>query len=287
MYLEKAVFPTNSREMDYLWTSHQVNLTYNTSVYPFKTLSEKGLTTLELAPLTILYGGNGSGKTTALNLLAEKVRAARVSIFNQTVFYPEYLEMMAVSLSNERPDICRMIASDDVFDYLLNLRHINQGLDQKRHQLAEEYTKKKYAQFQMQTIEDYETLKRVNDTRRKTQSQFVNGETTENVPTYSNGESAYKYFTETITENGLYILDEPENSLAPQLQIQLGQFIEEAVRFYRCQIIMATHSPFLLSMKGATVYNLDTSPVRTKSWVELANVRTTYDFFQKHAQLFK
>lgn len=45
---------------------------------------------------------------------------------------------------------------------------------------------------------------------------------------------------------------------------------------------MATHSPFLLSMRGAKIYDLDEDPVDVKRWTELSNVRAYYDFFQKH-----
>lgn len=44
---------------------------YNT-MYPFFVLSARGLERLAFRPVTIFYGGNGSGKTTALNIIAEK-----------------------------------------------------------------------------------------------------------------------------------------------------------------------------------------------------------------------
>ena len=39
---------------------------------------------------------------------------------------------------------------------------------------------------------------------------------------------------------------------------------------------------FLLSMKGAKIYDLDEEPVDVKRWTELENVRAYYDFFKKH-----
>ena len=54
------------------------------------------------------------------------------------------------------------------------------------------------------------------------------------------------------------------------------------MRFYGCQFIIATHSPFLLSMKGAKIYDLDEEPVDVKRWYELENVRAYYEFFKKH-----
>ena len=49
---------------------------------------------------------------------------------------------------------------------------------------------------------------------------------------------------------------------------------------------MATHSPFLLSMKGAKIYDMDEEAVDVKRWSELKNVRAYYDFFKKHEREF-
>ena len=102
----------------------------------------------------------------------------------------------------------------------------------------------------------------------------------------SNGETAYLYFTKQIEENALYLLDEPENSLSAVLQDKLRQFIEDSARFYNCQFIISTHSPFLLSMKGAKVYDLDSVPVESKKWTELENVRLYHEFFKTHENEF-
>ena len=88
----------------------------------------------------------------------------------------------------------------------------------------------------------------------------------QNVRAQSNGESAFRFFTEHIKENALYLLDEPENSLAADLQLQLSQFIADTARFYHCQFIIATHSPFLLAMEHCRIYDLDAIPVTVKPW---------------------
>lgn len=88
--------------------------------------------------------------------------------------------------------------------------------------------------------------------------------------------------TEKIEKNGLYLLDEPENSLSPMRQMELMRFIEDSARFFGCQFIISTHSPFLLAMNGAKIYDLDENPVQVKKWTELDNVRTYYEFFNKH-----
>jgi predicted ATPase len=169
---------------------------------------------------------------------------------------------------------------------MLNIRYLNEGIDQKREELFDEYLDFKYSHFQIKSIEDYEQLKKVNAARSKTQSRYVRNQLMNNVREYSNGESAFMYFTEKIQENGLYLLDEPENSLSPKLQIELMKFIEDSARFFNCQFIISTHSPFLLAMNGAKIYDLDENPVDVKRWTELENVRMYYNFFKEYDREF-
>jgi predicted ATPase len=135
-------------------------------------------------------------------------------------------------------------------------------------------------------MDDYDQLRKVNSARSKTQSRFVRSELMGNVREYSNGESAFQYFVEKINENGLYILDEPENSLSPKRQIELMSFIENSARYLGCQFIISTHSPFLLAMRGAKIYNLDENPVDVSRWTELENVRIYHDFFKGYEKEF-
>lgn len=123
--------------------------------------------------------------------------------------------------------------------------------------------------------------------RRSTQSKYIRKNLPDNVREHSNGESAFIYFTDKIKENSLYLLDEPENSLSPQKQQELLRFLEDSARFFGCQFIIATHSPFLLSMRGAKIYDMDEEVADIKKWTELENVRAYYEFFKKHENEFE
>ena len=102
----------------------------------------------------------------------------------------------------------------------------------------------------------------------------------------SNGESALMYFISEIKDNGIYLLDEPENSMSASMQLKLTKFLEESARFFNCQFIIATHSPFILGMNGATIYDLDSVPVSTKKWWELENMKIYYNFFKDNSEKF-
>jgi len=278
-YISHINFPTANQESDFICGIRGTS--YDT-FYPFRVLSARGrnLERIDFDPITILYGGNGSGKSTALNIIAEKLNISRDSVFNKSNFYPDYLKMCEVKLNTNLPKSSRIITSDDVFDYMLNIRNINEGIDHKREDIFKDYLDTKSTRFQLQSLEDYEQLNKIVKTRTQTQSKYVRNSLMDNIPEISNGESAFKYFTERITQDSLYILDEPENSLSPNHQIQLARFIEDSARFYNCQIIMATHSPFLLAI-NAKAYDLDASPAQVKHWTELENIRIYHDFFTK------
>lgn len=282
-YLKAMTFPDQEVEFDFFMN---IKRTVYDTYYPFQILSKKQVEQLDFEPITILYGGNGSGKTTVLNIIAEKIELERDSLFNKSNFFTDYLWYCGVELERPVPSHSRIITSDDVFDYILNVRTLNEGIDLKREELFEDYLDAKYSQFQMKSLEDYEQLKKVTDARRKTQSRYVRQELMDNVIEQSNGESAFRYFTEKIEENGLYLLDEPENSLSPKRQLELMKFIEDSTRFFGCQFIISTHSPFLLSLKEAKIYDLDSEPVEVKKWTQLENVRTFYDFFKQHEDKF-
>jgi len=283
IYLNHFKFPDDDSEFDFILG---IKRTCYDSLYPFKVLSAHGFERIDFEPITILYGGNGSGKSTALNIIAEKTQIRRDSVFNKSNFYPDYIDLCKMDVEVKIPQNSRIITSDDVFDYILNIRTLNEGIDQKREEVFEEYLDAKYAEFQLKSITDYDQLKKVNKARSKTQSKFVRSELMDNIREYSNGESAFKYFTEKIGENGLFILDEPENSLSPKRQIELAKFIEESVRYFDCQVVISTHSPFLLALRGAKIYNLDENPVTVERWTELPNVRLYHEFFELHKNEF-
>lgn len=292
LYLSHFQFP--GRELEYNFTMNEKRTCYDT-FYPFLVLSEHHLEMLDFEPVTILYGGNGSGKTTALNVIAEKLGLERDTLYNRSNFFEEYTRLCSYQGGDgggsrrapRMPKGSRIITSDDVFDFMLNLRSINDGIDRKREELFEDYLENKYSHFTMRSMEDYEQLKKVCLARSNTQSKYVRRNLMDNVREHSNGESAFLYFTDKIKENCLYLLDEPENSLSPVRQQELLKFLEDSARFFGCQFIIATHSPFLLSMRGAKIYDMDEEVVDVKRWTELENVRTYYQFFKKYEGEFQ
>ena len=74
--------------------------------------------------------------------------------------------------------------------------------------------------------------------------------------------------------------------LSAERQLELQHFLPDSARFYGCQLVISTHSPFLLALPGAKVYDLDAQPPTVRRWTELENVRLYRDFFKAHESEF-
>ena len=282
-YLEKFWLPSAKNDTDF--TVGLMETCYN-GLYPFGLFPDKEIEQISFAPVTIIYGRNGSGKTTLLNVIAKKTGAVRHSEFNGSGLFPQYVDMCCLRMKGN-PATCQILTSDDVFDYVLNMRTLNAGIDMRREELFEEYYAKKNSNRKLTSMQDYEAYKESQMARRRTKSRYTRERLPEAITMHSNGENAMRYFIEQIGENGLYLLDEPENSLSVAKQQELRDFLFDSARHFGCQFVIATHSPIILSMKDALIYDLDEAPVRTKQWTELENVRTWFEFFEAHRKEFR
>jgi predicted ATPase len=79
----------------------------------------------------------------------------------------------------------------------------------------------------------------------------------------SHGQSLMSYFKSRYGIKGIYFLDEPETALSPNSQIELVKLIEKMSADGHAQFIIATHSPIIMSVEGATIFNFDQNQVKT------------------------
>ena len=293
IYLQSFRMPTQDAEENYFLNpgNFRAKQTCYTTRYPFGLFRYRELPEFNFTDITIFCGNNGSGKSSILNVIAEKLELERNAPFNRSDFFEDYVGLCRYQLNKTIPKESKIITSDGVFEKVLDIRRINDGIDSKRSDLIDEYIEENspYAEPNLLNgLDDYDRWKRVNNIRNKnrSQSRFLKENLMRNIQERSNGESALAYFVDSIQENALYLLDEPENSLSPQNQLQLKYFIEDSVRNFGCQFIVSTHSPFLLSLKGAYIYDIDETPPSEKKWTELDCVKVYHDFFMEQSYKF-
>lgn len=301
VYLQSFDLMTRQREENFLMNFPR---TCFDSYYPMGIFSfGKQLHHLEFNDVTIFCGGNGSGKSTLLNIIAEKLKLKRQTCFNKTYFFDPYLDGCCYKICTEAATtlkdwraVSRIITSDDVFNHIIDVRRKNEDISVRRSVIFEE--KERFNRYGIDGLtnrprsidtNDPESLKAFafyRDIIKKSASRMVRDHVGMEERTYSNGENGYKYFTKAIQPGGLYLLDEPENSLSAEMQLELMHFLHGMVRYYQCQFILSSHSPFLLCLPDARIYNMDAEPVRTCKWTELPNVRIYHDFFEDHQSEF-
>jgi len=278
-FLFSLHLPDTVEEITFI--EHQKHTCYN-GMYPFKIFSDKELYSVDFAPITIFCGGNGSGKTTLLNILAEITGITRHSAFNNSPFFADYCHMCQLHAA-KIPHHSSILTSDDVSDYLLNQRMLNEKIDLRRRELFAEYMERKQQIANpFRSMADYDDWLETNAAKTQTKSQYVKKRMIENADMFSNGETAMRYYVERIDKDALYLIDEPENSLSPAFQLELAEFLSASAKYCGCQFVIATHSPLLLSLPGARLYDLDACPVCVTQWTKLDSVWEYYRFFKQH-----
>lgn len=254
-------------------------------VYPYNVIYPKMLDRIQFSPITILYGSNGCGKSTILNVIAEKIGLRNKTLGNKNEYFDRYARSCSYEIANEIPQNAMFIRSEDIMEMIASVRKKNAQIDEKvmgwlggKGKTLEEQT---YAKSQIENLYD--------NTSNYGSSFFDHVKRTlmQKQEQESNGETAISFFKDRLEMDNLYLLDEPENSMAPAFQKELAETLTFLAYRCNCQFIIATHSPFMLSMQGATIYDLDSSPAYEKPWFQLDNMKAYFELFNTYREKFE
>ena len=242
--------------------------------YPFSVPAIGSLEYMDFSNVTLLMGENGSGKSTLLEALAVLMRLPALGAADagddQTLSSVHPLVNSLRPAFSRRPRQGMFLRAEDFFGYTRRIAALQDEMRRELRRIDAEYADASAftrGQARMAYAGSLGELERAHvadpDAR-------------------SHGESFMHMFNARIHPGGLYLLDEPENSLSPARQRELAAFLADSARFFGCQFVLATHSPFLLALPGAKIYDLDRTPAATAPWTELENVRVYRDFFKEH-----
>jgi predicted ATPase len=95
---------------------------------------------------------------------------------------------------------------------------------------------------------------------------------------FSHGEAYLKIIQTRITDKGIYLLDEPEAALSPLKQLSLIAYILDVLKTVKAQFIIATHSPLLMGIPGATLYEINEEEMRQVSYYDTEHYQITKRF---------
>lgn len=257
----------------------------NPNLYPYNVFKRKYIEPFVFQPITILYGNNGSGKSTILNIIAnclgiEGKEYPTSNSFGNTDYISKYCSECVYDFADDEergivtriPEGSRYIKSEDI---LYEVKKIEQSRVLSEGTV---YDLMKEENFSKEDAKEF--LSGKNGRTYLVNIKFAQEK-------YSNGEMSLQILEELILPDALYLLDEPEVSLSPQNQVKIAEELNKMARFLGCQFIIAIHSPFMLATLAAKIYNLDTDDFEEAKWTELENVRYFYEFFKKHKNDFE
>lgn len=263
------------------------NFSFTDSYYPFSVFEPHNLPEFDFEPITLFCGDNGCGKSTLLNVVAEYIEAERCGQYNSSEFMPDFILGCEAEVSSDFERSKKlMITSDDVFEYLIDVRRMDAGLDEKRMNVRDEYDELNESNMRLKSMAEYDEYKHFMKVYKSTKPKYVTNNLVNNITMRSNGETAINFFAKNFKNPGLYLIDEPENSLSPKYQLKLKKYIEGLTR-EGYQFIIATHSPFFLALDYAKIYDLNDWDGKVKKWTELENSKIYYEFFKENEEVFK
>ncbi len=195
------------------------------NVYPFNLNSVKNLDYIKLHPnVTFLVGENGSGKSTFLEAVA-----------------------IAYGFNAEGGSKNFNFSTEDSHSVLSEYIKLSKGV------------KKALDGYFLRAESFYNVASKIDQIDRN--PEWVGRPIIESygglsLHKQSHGESFMSLLLNRFSGNGIYILDEPEAALSPTRQLALLSRIHQLVKD-DSQLIIATHSPLLLSYPNAVIYDLD------------------------------
>lgn len=237
------------------------------SVPSIATLSALGLDT----PVTVLVGENGTGKSTFLEALAiaahlPAVGSSRLAA-DPTLAAQRSLARRLKLTWRGRTHRGFFLRAEDFFGFQKSLARAR----------AEHETE--LARIEVELADSSEHARSLARGPHLSSIGGIEARYGENPDAASHGEAFLNLFARRLAPGGLFLLDEPEAALSPQSQLGFLAMIRDALGT-GAQLLIATHSPILMAIPGATILSFDDPPVRPVRFEALESVALVRDFLQ-------
>ena len=232
--------------------------------FPFGIAALRGPWEIGLpSPVTFFAGENGSGKSTLLEALAIiadlPTVGATEAVRDGSLAGPRKLAGALTAVWGRRTRRGFFLRAEDFFGFVQRLQRERAELKARIQEIERDYVGRSELAKRLALGPVASSLGAMEATYGR------------DLDANSHGESFLHLFRERFVPDALYLLDEPEAALSPQSQLALIVMMSEMVG-QGAQFIIATHSPLLMAVPGATIYSFDDSPVRAVEYDALEGV---------------
>ncbi|MEJ2292794.1 MAG: AAA family ATPase [Deinococcales bacterium] len=224
------------------------------------------------APVTVLVGENGTGKSTLLEALAYAselpATGSAPSVERDPTLAPARDLGNALRLSwSHRTRRGLFLRAEDYFGFVKAQNRMKAEMRAELERVRRDHPELSDAEL-----------------RRRQQPFHASIAATEaryrgDLDARSHGESFLAFFKGRLTGEGLYVLDEPEAALSPLSSLAFLALIKDAVG-RGAQFVIATHSPILMAFAAARLYELRGPEIVPCSYDELEPVQTLRRFLE-------
>lgn len=199
------------------------------------------------SPITFFIGDNGAGKSTLIETIAFRLQLPHMdgSDYSKRSFDASrtLIQHLSIDFKINRP-VGFFFRAEDFGDYLNSVERS----DAKIH-----------SQMGLREGEVPEHIMREMKDNANYQIHHMRKNYGQELRSFSHGEAYMKIIHEKITTRGIYVLDEPEAALSPAKQLSLIYFILEHLNHHMSQFIIATHSPILMGIPNAQIFEISES----------------------------
>lgn len=236
--------------------------------FPFMLPVVKKLKELKLGcPVTFFVGENGSGKSTLIEAIAAGVGSVVVGgediRSDKTLAHARALAAHLDLVWTKRTHRGFFLRAEDFFNFAKRINQTSAELEEMA------------GNFEREGLKGYGL--RLAQGAVRGQRRALIERYGEDADARSHGEGFLKLFQSRFVPGGLYLLDEPEAPLSPQRQLALLSMLKDMTE-QDSQFIIATHSPILMALPGASIISFDRLPAREIAYEEVEHVSLTRDF---------
>ena len=220
--------------------------------------------------IIFLAGDNGSGKSTILDMIAymsNSLRIAHEQNYNSIDFKAFKGVQKYCSLSLKGYKNKYYFRSEDFITYI-NFLHKEKAYSLKElERINIEYKNKSKFALQQAQAPFSKTIYEIESMYNK------------DLLEQSHGQSYLDFFSSRLRENTLYILDEPEAALSFNSLLVFISFIKQYID-KGSKFIIATHSPVLLAMEEAVIYEITNNEIKKSSFDDLEQINLLKSFLK-------
>lgn len=234
--------------------------------FPFNIPAVRFAKNIELGKINIFIGDNGTGKSTLLESIAYEIDLPLIGGHIKEVKDFEAARILKPYLKidwKRDTQVGFFFRAEDFSAFLDQVEKERAKLKAQLHDL--------YGNVNESVIEQMiEGMNHPLMEMRKKYGKDMLG--------FSHGEAYLEILQTRINNKGIYLLDEPEAALSPIKQLSLIVLILEVLKHNNAQFIIATHSPMLMGIPGALIYEIQSDSIQLVDFKDTEHYRITKTF---------